>query len=161
MGAGKSSVLREASDLLALRRIAHAAIDLDALGHAYLPSEASSDSVMYTNLRSVCQSYAALGVQRFLPARALEDRSQRELCRDAVLATFTVVCRLTANTEEMQNRVRMRESGLLQKEFVARVAKLNVLLDRARLEDFTVENENRALTDVATEMLVRAAWISN
>ena len=161
MGAGKSSVLGEASDILALRGIAHAAIDVDALGLAHLPSAYSSDSAMYANLQSVCQNYAALGVQRFMLARALEDRSQLELCRDAVLATLTVVCRLTANTEEMQNRVQMRESGLLQKEFVARVAKLNVLLDRARLEDFAVENENRSLTDVATEMLVRAGWISN
>jgi predicted ATP-binding protein involved in virulence len=32
MGAGKTTVLGEASDILALRGIVHAAIDLDALG---------------------------------------------------------------------------------------------------------------------------------
>src|SRR6266404_2571668 len=37
MGAGKTSVLGEASDLLALRHITHAAIDLDAFGLAHLP----------------------------------------------------------------------------------------------------------------------------
>ena len=37
MGAGKTAVLAEASDILALRQIAHAAIDLDALGLAHLP----------------------------------------------------------------------------------------------------------------------------
>ena len=41
MGAGKTSVLGEASDILALRGIAHAAIDLDALGLAHLPSAGS------------------------------------------------------------------------------------------------------------------------
>jgi hypothetical protein len=41
------------------------------------------------------------------------------------------------------------------------VAKLNVILDCARLEDFAVVNENRSLTDVALEMLARAGWISN
>ena len=37
MGAGKTAVLGEASDILAQRQIVHAAIDLDALGLAYLP----------------------------------------------------------------------------------------------------------------------------
>jgi len=37
MGAGKSAVMGEASDILARRRIVHAAIDLDALGVAHLP----------------------------------------------------------------------------------------------------------------------------
>jgi len=37
---------------------------------------------------------------------------------------------------------------------------LSEILDRVRLEDFTVVNENRHITDVASEMLVRAGWIS-
>jgi hypothetical protein len=36
MGAGKTTVLAEASDILALRHITHAAIDLDAFGLAHL-----------------------------------------------------------------------------------------------------------------------------
>lgn len=161
MGAGKTTVLAEASDILALRQIAHAAIDLDALGLAYLPSATCNDGVMYSNLRSVCENYAALGVQRLLLARAIEDRSQLERCRDLVPATNMVVCRLTASIEAMKRRIEMRESGVLQREHVARVAKLNDVLDRARLEDFTVSNENRSLSDVALEMLIKAGWISN
>ncbi len=161
MGVGKTTVLGEASDLLALRQITHAAIDLDALGLAHLPSAASNDDVMYGNLRSVCQNYHALGVRRFLVARAMEDRVQLERCRQVISATDTVVCRLTASLEAMRQRVQMRESGVLQREYVARMAKLNVILDRARLEDFTVTNENRSSTDVAQEMLVKAGWISN
>ena len=38
MGAGKTSVMGEASDLLAQRQIVHAAIDLDALGVGRNPS---------------------------------------------------------------------------------------------------------------------------
>jgi hypothetical protein len=161
MGAGKTTVLGEASDILALGHIAHAAIDLDALGLAHLPSAASNDGVMYRNLESVCKNYASLGVRRFLLARAMEDRAELELCRGAVSATNTVVCRLTASIETMQQRVKMRELGVSQREYVARVAKLNVILDRARLEDFTVISESRSLTEVAHEMLVKAGWISN
>jgi hypothetical protein len=43
MGAGKTSVLGEASDILALQGIPHAAIDWDALGVAHLPPAADSD----------------------------------------------------------------------------------------------------------------------
>jgi hypothetical protein len=160
MGSGKTSVLGEASDILALRYIAHAAIDVDALGLAYLPTASGNDEVMYGNLRSVCVNYASLGVTRFLLARALERGAELDLYRGIVSATNTVVCRLTAKIETMERRVKERESGVSQREYVARVAGLNVLLDRARLEDFSVSSENRLITEVAHEMLVRAGWIS-
>jgi hypothetical protein len=161
MGAGKTAVMAEASDILSLRQIVHAAIDLDALGLAHLPSAALSDDVMYDNLRSIYRNYATRGVQRFLLARAIEDESQLRLCRDIIPAANTVVCRLTASIEAMKRRVELRDSGLLRQEFVARVEKLNVILDRARLEDIAINNDNRSLTDVALEMLVKAGWISN
>jgi hypothetical protein len=124
MGAGKSAVLAEASDILAQRRIVHAAIDLDVLGLAHLPNATPSDRVMYDNLRSVVSNYAALGVQRFLVARAIENEAQLQLCRDIIPAANIVVCRLSASIEAMERRVQLRESGILQSEYVARVAKL-------------------------------------
>jgi hypothetical protein len=54
----------------------------------------------------------------------------------------------------------MRELGIAKQEYVARVARLNIILDRARLENFVVTNENRSLTDVALEVLVKAGWVS-
>lgn len=159
MGAGKTSVLAEASDILALRHVPHAAIDLDALGLAYLPSLAENNAVMYRNLQCVCKNYAAIGVERLLLARAMEGHAELELCRGIISATNTVVCRLTATIEAMEQRVKMRESGALQRDYVARVTELNAILDRARLEDFTLSNENRSLTDVAHEMLVESGWI--
>jgi N-acetyltransferase len=115
MGAGKTTVLAEASDILALRNIAHAAIDLDALGLAHLPSAANNDGVMYRNLESVCKNYASFGVRRILLARAMENRAELQLCRGVISATKTVVCRLTASIESMQQRVKMRESGVAQR----------------------------------------------
>lgn len=161
MGAGKTSVLAEASDILALRGIVHAAIDLDSLGLAYLTSATGTDGVMYRNLQSVCQNYAALGVTRLLLARAVEDRAELELCRTAVSAQNTAICRLTAGIAEMQKRVRTRESGVLQAQYVDRVAILDAILDHARLEDFIVTNEGRSINDVAQEMLIKAGWISD
>jgi hypothetical protein len=161
MGSGKTSVLAEASDVLALRHIVHAAIDLDALGLAHLPSANGNDGVMYRNLESVCRNYAALGVTRMLLARAMESRAELELCRSVVAAANTQVCRLIASIDTMRQRVKIRESGVLQGQFVERVATLETILDRAQLEDFAVINENRPLSEVAQEMLRKAGWISN
>jgi hypothetical protein len=161
MGAGKTSVLAEASDILALRRIAHAAIDLGAFGLAHFPSADGNDGVMYHNLQCVCKKDASVGVRRLLLARAIEDRAELELCREVVSATNMVVCRLTASNETMELRVKMRESGVSHREYVARVAKLSAILDRAGIEDFTIIRENRSVSDVAHEMLVKAGWISS
>lgn len=160
MGAGKTAILGEAGDILALRNIHYAAIDVDWLGMAYLPSAASADEAMYANLHAVCKNYAGLGARRFLIARALEGRAQLERCRQAVPGARTTVCRLTASVEQMRRRITNREPGMLQQQFVARVAELNHLLDGVRLEDFTVENENRSLNEVALEVLIKANWIS-
>jgi hypothetical protein len=159
MGSGKTTVLGEASDLLALRHITHAGIDLDTLGLAHIDS-GETKTLIYRNLQSVCENYDAVGVKRLLLARAIEDRAELELCRGVVSATNTVVCRLSASIETMEQRVNMRESGVAQQNYVARVAELNAILDRARLEDFIVSSSNRTVTEVAEEMLVRAGWIS-
>jgi hypothetical protein len=161
MGAGKTSVLGEASDILARRDVVHAAIDLDVFGLAHIPSASSNDGVMYRNLQSVCENYTSLGVGRLLLARAVENHAELELCRSAVSAKDVVVCRLTASVGTMEQRIRNRELGVSQLEYVARVAELNDLLNLARLENFTVSNENRPLSEVAYEILLKAGWISD
>ncbi len=67
---------------------------------------------------------------------------------------------LIANIGTMQQRVKMRERGVSQEQYVARVAKLNSILDRARLEDFAVTSDNRSVTQIAYEMLLKVGWIS-
>lgn len=60
----------------------------------------------------------------------------------------------------MEQRVRMRESGVAQQAYITRVAELNTILDNVRLEDFVVSSEKRSVTEVAEEMLIKARWIS-
>jgi hypothetical protein len=116
---------------------------------------------MYRNLRSVCKNYEMFGVRRFLVARAIENRATLESCSKAVSARSAVICRLTAKIGIMRQRVKMRESGALRKQFMSRVAKLNSILDRAQLEDFAVAIDARSVTEIAQEMLLRAGWISD
>ena len=159
MGSGKTTVLSEASDLLTARNIPHASIDVDALGTAHLPPTLQNNHLMYRNLQSVWENYAHAGVTRLLLARAIEDRAELEQCRNAVSGAKIVICRLTASLKTMQHRVQTREIGTLQNNYIVRVAELNSILDRAHLEHFSLSNENRSVTEVAQEMLVRAAWL--
>lgn len=127
--AGKTAVLAEASDILRLRQW-------------------PNSDVMYGHLQFISKNYSSRAARRFLVARAMEDRIERELCRGVVSATNTIVCRLAASIETMPQRVKMRESGVSQRECVARVAELNVILDRARSEDLAVASEDRSWTEV-------------
>lgn len=160
MGVGKTTVLAECSDLLAIRGITHAAVDLDALGLMHLESPTDIDALMYRNLESVCANYAACGITRFLVARAIENRGELERCREIIPARNTKVCRLVASIETMQQRVKARESGIAQAKYVARVVELHAIVEQANLEDFTVISENRSPTEVALEALRNAGWIT-
>jgi len=68
-------------------------------------------------------------------------------------------CRVRAPIAVMQARVRLREPGMLQAQWVDRVAVLEQVLDAAGLEDFSIENDGVPVTAVARDMLVRAGWI--
>jgi hypothetical protein len=136
-----------------------ASIDLDALGMAHLSSPVQDKQLMYRNLLSVQENCANVGLRRLLLARAIEDRAELERCRKAVPGAKVVICRLTASIRTMQGRVQSREIGTLQDSYVSRVTELNAILDRTHLEDFSLLNEDRPVTDVANEMLVRARWL--
>ena len=136
----------------------HAAIDLDGLGICQLPA-GLADDLMFRNLASVWANYRAAGVTRLLLAEAVASAADLDRIRDAVPNAEVVVGRLTTSLETAQHRVRLREPGMLQDKFVARVPELERILDDGDLEDFSIENEHVSVTDVAREMLIRAGWL--
>jgi len=158
MGSGKTTVMVEASDILTARGAVHAAIDLDALGIVHLPLEPAVD-LTYRNLASIWANYAAAGVNRLLVAGAIESRAELDRLRATLPDSQIVVCRLRASVETMQQRVRVREPGMLQAKLVARVLELETALDLLRIEDFSVSNDGRSITTVANEILERAGWL--
>lgn len=158
MGAGKTTVLGEASDVLAARRIPHAAIDLDALYAVLLPDE-SARQLTLQNLATVFGNFVAAGIERLLLAVAVESRADLQALRASMNEPELVVCRLRARPETMQRRIRLREPGMHQEQFVARSESLDAVLSTANVEDFTTLNDDRDVTEVAEEVLRRAGWI--
>jgi predicted kinase len=159
MGAGKTTVLGEASDLLARSGIAHAAIDLDALGTWHLPAGAPDD-LTYRNLAAVWANYASAGVTRLLIAGAVESAAELERIRAAVPGGRFVIVRLTAPLETMRQRIRGREPGINQDDYLARVAVLDMILESAALESRAIANDaSRSITDVARTILAEGKWL--
>ena len=157
MGSGKTTMMAEASDILATCGLDHAAIDLDALGIACVPGHDAD--LTYRNLETVWTNCAVAGARRLLIAAAVESRAELDRIRAAVPGAHLVVCRLTASLDTMQQRVAVREPGMFRDRFVARVEELERLLDTAALEDFTMMNEARSVTETARAILRRAGWI--
>ena len=160
LGAGKSTVLSEASDLLAEAGVPHAAINLDALAVMHPRADPHGEGLAFANLAAVWPNYAAAGVARLLIARVVEDRADLDRYRAAVPGAQPVVCRVTAPLAVMRERLRIREPGMFLPVALARAEDLDAILDRARIEDFVVDNgPGRAIGDVAREVLERAGWL--
>ena len=161
MGSGKTTMMGEISDLLAMRGIAHAAIDIDAFGNAHDPAGAIDlAAIAYRNVAAVVRNYAMEGVNTFVMAGAIETGAELSQLRETVGGDAEiVVCRLIAPLAVMQQRIRAREPGFWQQKYVDRVAVLEDALDKAALEDFSLANDGtRRVTVVAGEILQRAGW---
>jgi len=159
MGAGKTTVMAEASDILSAQAVVHAAIDFDSLAVGYMAAGASRVDLAYRNLAAIWRNYAKADANGLLLAAAVESRSDLEKLRKAVAAASICVCRLRVPIKTMEKRICTREPGMLQQQLVGRVAVLEALLDAAALEDFSLTNSRRCVTDVARQMLVRAGWL--
>lgn len=158
MGAGKTAVMGEASDALLSRHVNHAAIDLDIVATPLLPEQLSHD-VFLKNVASLFDNCRSAGIDRTLVAVVIENTAQLEDLRAASRATEMVVCRLTAAQQTMAARLRTRDPGVRREEFVERSRMLDAILTAAGVEDFSIDNDGRDVTSVATEMLERAGWI--
>jgi len=158
MGSGKTTILGEASDLLSAAGIPHGLIDLDAIAAIGVPDDVRAD-LEHRHLAAVYSNFVGAGITRVLLAEAIENRTELEGIARAMPGAELVVCRLIASIDTMEARLRVREPGMLQEQFVRRAGELDRILVHASLEDFTVSNDRRPVTDVARELLTRAGWL--
>ena len=157
MGSGKSTTMAEASDLLTSAGVAHAAIDLDALGLAHLGRD---DELMIRNLSCVCENYREAGISRIVIAAAVESRADLEPILQAARTERIVICRLMAGASTMEARVAARERGIAAAQYVSRVRVLALILDESALEDFSLSTDGVPVTTVARQLLQRAGWLA-
>lgn len=156
MGAGKTTVLGEASTLLTAENVPHAAIDVDAVSIGHVPSSVG-DEIAFRNVATVWANYATLGISRLLLADAIDTPERLLALRRATRADEVVVGRLCADLGTMQERVRVREPVSNQAELVENVERLQASPNNGRIENFSIVNDgDRPIAELTREMLIRA-----
>jgi hypothetical protein len=161
-GVGKSAVAAEINDTLAELRIPNAAVDLDALTWQWPSTSKWNNDLMFSNLASLWPNYQAHGATHLVLSRVLEGREELSRYVLAVPGAEITVCRLVApETLRVSRLVARMPPGPSRDWHIKRTVELDTELERLRLEDFVVENDIRALRNVAVEVLVRARWITD
>jgi adenylylsulfate kinase len=160
MGSGKTAVTIELGERLELGGEPYALVDLDWLGWLQ-PAPASlltQRSVLAQNLRLIWPTFREAGVGRLVLARYVEDRAQLDEFRAALPGVELFVVRLVASQAVIERRLRARDSGAQLAEHLAESAAFAARGEANALEDAVVENGDRPLGQVATEVMAAAGW---
>ena len=160
VGAGKTTVAFEISDVLRQREVPNAAIDLDGLTVMWPWTSKWHADLMFQNLASIWPNYQAHGATHLVLAHVLEDAAELDRYRAAVPGAEITVVRLVVPEETRKVRLRSRIPQQGARDWhLARTVELEAILAAAANEHFTVENGSRDVRNVAVEILQRAGWV--
>ena len=161
VGVGKTSVAEEIFDELAALDIPHAVVDLDGLGLCWPfgSDDPFNQRMAMANLAAVWQNYRSAGAARLVIARVVETRGELADYRRAVPGAAIQVCLLAATKQTLRARVARRETGSSLESLARRADELAGVMASSNVADFEVGTEDRALADIAQEVLRRAHWI--
>jgi adenylylsulfate kinase len=162
VGVGKTTLIDEMSGLLREARVPHATVDFDQLT-ACFPHSPNDDvwgtNLGLTNLAALWRNYSALGADRLLLARVIENRKELDGYRDAVPGAEIDVVRLRASPSTLQDRIRHRGEGRGMQWHLDRAVQLAPLMDEQRVEDLVVETDGRQPGELARETLRPLRWL--
>ena len=160
VGAGKTSVAEEISNLLYEIDIPHACIDLDWLCqlHPAAAHDPHHQTLMFANLTAVWKNFRRRAPRYLVLARLWESRAELRQYQQAIPEAAITVVRVVASEATIQQRLRQREVGSFFDPLWNRSRELEIILDSAGADDFEVSNDGRPLRQVAKEVLERVNW---
>src|SRR5919109_5248 len=159
VGSGKTTLLLEIGELLERTDKPYALVDADWL--AWLrpaPGESLAvDDVLVENLRAVWTTFRRVGVRRLVVARFLQRPEQANAIRHALDDLDLFVVRLAVPKQELNKRLRERDSG---REVAEHLALIDEYVPVA-FEDAVVDaGGGRPPSEIAVEILTLASWLS-
>ena len=160
IGAGKTTMLGELTELLVEADESFMAIDLDTLTQAF-PRPVDDPFSMrlgVENLAAVWANAASRGIERLVVATVLETAGSLSSVLDTIPGADPVVVLLTAPAAELERRIRKREVGSALEWHLERSRELSLILDRGEHNDLVVATEGREPREVALEILSTAGW---
>ncbi|MEV0385381.1 adenylyl-sulfate kinase [Nonomuraea sp. NPDC050643] len=155
VGAGKTSVADAVGDLLADAGVPGAVIDLDWLRRSWpAPREDPFNGALtLRNLRAVAANLLVAGAERLVLAGVIESRAERRR-HEEVLGVPLAVCRVHVALPEVYRRLERRHAHDRGLDWhLKRAGELAIVLDRARLADYTVDGTHGTLEEVAAEVI--------
>ncbi|MFJ8161221.1 hypothetical protein ACIRBY_09830 [Streptomyces sp. NPDC096136] len=162
VGVGKTTVAESVGGLLTDAGLPHAVIDLDWLCQSW---PATSDDpfnfrMMLRNLRSVSGNYLAAGAVRLVVAGVIEDLEGRALCGEAIGAELSV-CGLQADLPAVHQRLMRRHANEPEalRWHLARAGELAGILERAAVDDFTIDVTTRSADEAAADVIAKLGWL--
>jgi hypothetical protein len=161
VGVGKTAVLIEIHDILEQRQVPHACVERDALGYSWPAQGRFNEGIIELNLSCVVTTFLGAGAERLVIAGVIESPADLSVYRRCIPNAEIQVCRLTAALELRRERLRSREKGAGLDWHLQRTAELDRILDQASIDHFSVDNGDRPLREVASEVLARAGWLVN
>ena len=160
VGAGKTTIAWEINDVLTELEIPNSSIDCDTLTAQWPVTSTWNRDLMFECLGAVWPIHRAHGSERLTLAMVFEDPTDLDGYRAAIPAADITVCRLVSPHEMRMARLKGRmPPGESLDWHLHRTGELHDILERAAHEDFTVENGDRPVRDVALEVLTKAGWL--
>jgi hypothetical protein len=137
-----------------------AAIDLDWLGWT-TPLTGRVDDLIARNLTAIAANYAASGIDHLVLARGIVNPDGLEVVAAALPSWKLEVVRLDATTLTMEHRIRARDAGAELEEHLAQLDEMTQRVREATPTAHAVVNDQRAIGDVAREVMRAAGWIDD
>jgi hypothetical protein len=158
VGSGKTTLLVEIGELLERMDEPYALVDADWL--AWLrPGPGGSltvHDVLVENISAVWATFRRVGVRRLVVARFLQRVEQVDAIRHSLDETDLFVVRLAVPLQELDERLRERDSGRELAEHLALIEESEV----AGFEDAVVDaGGERPASEIAAEILTLAGWL--
>lgn len=161
VGVGKTSVADAVGGLLAGAGVPGAVVDLDRLCQSWpVPAgDPFNFGMLLRNLRCVAGNYLDAGATRLVLAGVAESRAERRRYQDAIGVGLSV-CRLRVHLPAVRQRLARRhgdDHGALRWH-LDRSGELDRILDRAQVEDFTIDATDSSVDATAVAVLRAATW---
>jgi predicted kinase len=164
VGVGKTTLARDATDLLLAAKIPHATVALEEIAgcwprHREQPAERRQH--VFRNLALLWSAYAEWGAERLIVDMLVEDRSDVAAVAGAIPAARVTTVRLRAPLPLIESRIRHREPYQdLREQEVAAAQWWVPRAEELAIGDVVVENGDRDPREVAVEILRLAGWLN-
>ena len=156
-GIGKTTLAFAVSELLGARNVPHAVVDMDSLRNCFPSPQNDPFHVQLglQNLAAIWENYRQVGTECLVLADIVETPDAGDDYRRAVPNSQIVIVRLRASQEEIERRLRGRETESSIEWYLKRSAELSELMEARHIGDIIIDTDGHGIGEVADEILQR------